>query len=154
MHVPSKEPGWPRSLISDKGDLKKCCHAGDALLLFALGWFRRRKPPSAPDSFTAHPVPLSGFTSPNSRRMPPRPGRGVTGPPRPKSKLPGVALRRPLPELRGPGSGRCSNAPHRSSSGCTRKYSVIAAHPTATWFETRGVAALLTMRVSDLILRA
>jgi hypothetical protein len=31
---------------------------------------------------------------------------------------------------------------------------VIAAHPTATWFETRGVAALLTMRVSDLILRS
>jgi hypothetical protein len=28
---------------------------------------------------------------------------------------------------------------------------MIAAHPTATWFETRGVAALLTMRVSDLI---
>jgi hypothetical protein len=31
---------------------------------------------------------------------------------------------------------------------------MIAAHPTATWFETRGVAALLTMRVSDLILRS
>jgi hypothetical protein len=29
-----------------------------------------------------------------------------------------------------------------------------ATHPTATWFETRGVAALLTMRVSDLILRS
>jgi hypothetical protein len=28
---------------------------------------------------------------------------------------------------------------------------MIAAHP---WFETRGVAALLTMRVSDLILRS
>jgi hypothetical protein len=26
-------------------------------------------------------------------------------------------------------------------------------HPMATWFETRGVAALLTMRVQDLILR-
>jgi hypothetical protein len=31
---------------------------------------------------------------------------------------------------------------------------VIAAHPTATWFETRSLAALLTMRVSDLILRS
>jgi hypothetical protein len=31
---------------------------------------------------------------------------------------------------------------------------MIAAHPAATWFEARGVAALLTMRVSDLILRA
>ena len=97
--------------LPTKGNYKKCCHAGDALLLFALGWPRRRKPPNAPDSFTAHPVPLSGFTSPNSRRMQPRPGRGVTGPPRPKSKLPGVALRRPLPAPRGPGSGRCSNAP-------------------------------------------
>ncbi|MGB6396176.1 MAG: hypothetical protein WBF73_10860 [Bradyrhizobium sp.] len=29
-----------------------------------------------------------------------------------------------------------------------------AQHPTATWFETRGAAALLTMRVSDLILRS
>ncbi len=26
--------------------------------------------------------------------------------------------------------------------------------PAATWFETRGVAALLTMRVSDLILKS
>jgi hypothetical protein len=31
---------------------------------------------------------------------------------------------------------------------------MIGAHPTATWFETRGVAALLTMRVLDLILRS
>jgi hypothetical protein len=31
---------------------------------------------------------------------------------------------------------------------------MIAAHRAATWFETRGVAALLTMRVSDLILRS
>ncbi len=29
---------------------------------------------------------------------------------------------------------------------------MIAVHPT--WFETRGVAALLTMRISDLILRS
>jgi hypothetical protein len=29
----------------------------------------------------------------------------------------------------------------------------IAAQPVASWFETRGVAALLTMRISDLILR-
>ena len=97
--------------LPTKGNYKKCCHAGDALLLFALGWFRRRKPPGAPDSFTAHPVPLSGFTSPNSRRMQPRPGRGVTGPPKPKSKLPGVASGTSLPAPRGPGSGRCSNAP-------------------------------------------
>jgi hypothetical protein len=26
--------------------------------------------------------------------------------------------------------------------------------PVASWFETRGVAALLTMRVTDLILRS
>jgi hypothetical protein len=26
--------------------------------------------------------------------------------------------------------------------------------PMATWFETRGVAALLTMRIKDLILRS
>jgi hypothetical protein len=100
-----------------KGIYKKCCHAGDALLPFALGWLRRRKPPSAPALFTAHPVPLSGFTSPNSRRTPPRHGRGVTGPPRPKSRLPSVASGTRLPEPRGPGNGRCSNAPHRSSSG-------------------------------------
>src|ERR1035437_5753877 len=31
---------------------------------------------------------------------------------------------------------------------------MIAAHPTAPWFEMRGVVALLTMRVSDLILRS
>jgi hypothetical protein len=30
----------------------------------------------------------------------------------------------------------------------------MIAHPRATWFETRGAAALLTMRVSDLILRS
>src|SRR6266478_530781 len=93
------------------GDFEKCCHAGVALLLFALDWLRRRKPASAPDWFTAHPVPLSGFTSPNSRPMPPRRGRGVTGPPRPKSRLPSVASGRPLPEPRGPDNGRCSNAP-------------------------------------------
>jgi hypothetical protein len=29
---------------------------------------------------------------------------------------------------------------------------MIVAHPMVTWFETRGVAALLTMRVQDLIL--
>jgi hypothetical protein len=27
-------------------------------------------------------------------------------------------------------------------------------HPMASWFETRGVAALLTMRILDLILRS
>src|SRR5580704_16387055 len=31
---------------------------------------------------------------------------------------------------------------------------MIAARPVDTWFETRGVAALLTMRVSDLIMRS
>ena len=30
----------------------------------------------------------------------------------------------------------------------------MSAHPVAPWFETRGVAALLTMRVQDLILRS
>jgi hypothetical protein len=30
----------------------------------------------------------------------------------------------------------------------------MSAHPVASWFETRGVAALLTMRVQDLILRS
>jgi hypothetical protein len=30
----------------------------------------------------------------------------------------------------------------------------MTAHPVASWFETRGVAALLTMRVQDLILRS
>jgi hypothetical protein len=30
----------------------------------------------------------------------------------------------------------------------------MAAPAAATWFETRGVAALLTMRVFDLILRS
>jgi hypothetical protein len=29
----------------------------------------------------------------------------------------------------------------------------MTAYPMASWFETRGVAALLTMRVRDLILR-
>jgi hypothetical protein len=41
---------------------RKCCYAGDALLPFALGWLRARKPPSTLDSFDAHPVPLFGFT--------------------------------------------------------------------------------------------
>jgi len=100
-------------LDGNKGDLEKCCHAGDALLPFASGLLRRRKPASAPDWFTAHPVPSSGFTSPNSRPMPPRHGRAVTGPPRPKSRLPGAASGTRLPEPRAPGSGRCSNAPHR-----------------------------------------
>jgi hypothetical protein len=31
---------------------------------------------------------------------------------------------------------------------------IKAAHPAASWFETRGIAALLTMRVEDLILRS
>jgi hypothetical protein len=31
---------------------------------------------------------------------------------------------------------------------------IIRAYPVASWFETRGVAALLTMRVHDLILRS
>jgi hypothetical protein len=29
----------------------------------------------------------------------------------------------------------------------------MRAYPVASWFETRGVAALLTMRAEDLILR-
>jgi len=29
----------------------------------------------------------------------------------------------------------------------------MTAHPVASWFETRGVAALLTMRVQDLTMR-
>ena len=43
------------------------------------------------------------------------------------------------------------------SPAMTRKRlgrNMIAARPAASWFETRGVAALLTMRVSDLILRS
>jgi len=31
---------------------------------------------------------------------------------------------------------------------------IVISYPTASWFETRGVAALLTMRVQDLILRS
>ena len=131
MHVPAKEPGWPRSLLGDKGDLEKCCHAGGALLLFALGWFRRRKPPTAPDWFTAHPVPSSGFTSRNSRPMPPRHGRAVTGPPTPKLNLPGIASGTPLPAPRGPGSGRCSNAPYRSSSKMRNACPGCCAAPSA-----------------------
>src|ERR1700694_106736 len=105
------EPGWSRRLILDKRGFEKCCHAGDALLLFALGWLRTRKPPSTPDSFTAHPVPLSGFTSPNSRRLPPRHGRGVTGPPTPRSKRRGVVSKARLPKPRRPLIGERSNAP-------------------------------------------
>jgi hypothetical protein len=30
----------------------------------------------------------------------------------------------------------------------------MMAHPVALWFETRGIAALLTIRVQDLILRS
>ena len=114
------------------GDLERCCHVGVALLLFALGWFGRRKPASAPDWFTAHPVPWSGFTSPNSRPMPPRHGRAVTGPPTPKLNLPVDASGTPLPAPRAPGNGRRSNAPHRSLSGYTRRYGVISRARGAT----------------------
>ena len=31
---------------------------------------------------------------------------------------------------------------------------IMATYAVASWFETRGIAALLTMRVSDLILRS
>jgi hypothetical protein len=113
------------------GDFEKCCHAGGALLLFALGWLRRRKPPSAPGSFTAHPVPLSGSTSPNSRPMPPRHGRGATEPPRPKSKLPSAASGTGRPAPRGPDSGRCSNAPHLSSSKMRNACPGCCAAPSA-----------------------
>jgi hypothetical protein len=47
-----------------------------------------------------------------------------------------------------PNSRRVTASVHLSPAGRGR-----FAHPATTWFETRGVAALLTMRVSDLILR-
>ena len=109
---------WMVALLeSGQGVSRKCCHAGGALLLFAWGWFRTRKPPNTPASSTAHPVALSGFTSPNSPRLPPRHGRGAMGSPRPKSKLPCVASKTRLPKPPGPGIGRCNNAAFHCSIG-------------------------------------
>jgi len=41
---------------------EKCCHDGDALLPFALGSLRTRKPASMPASFIALPAPSFGIT--------------------------------------------------------------------------------------------
>lgn len=70
---------------------RECCHVGDALLSFGLGWFRRRKPPDARGLFTARPVPWFGSTSPGFRNPPPRCGREATEPPTPRLKRRGVA---------------------------------------------------------------
>ena len=101
MHVPSMELGWSSNLIRDEG-ADECCHAWGALLPFALGWLRARRPPNAPVSFTAHPVPLSGSTSQNSRRPPPRRGREATGPRRPRSRRHGIVSKARPPGPRRP----------------------------------------------------
>jgi hypothetical protein len=84
-----------------RGD-RECCHVGDALLSFALRWFRGRKLPSARGLFAARHVPWSGSTSRGSRNPPPRCGREATGPPTPRSRRPGVAsgMHRPKPRRR------------------------------------------------------
>ena len=95
--------------FSGKGESKTCCRAGDVLLPFALAWLRARKPPSTPDSFTAHPVPLSDFTSPNSRRLPPRRGREAMGQLKPRSRRPGIVSKPRQPKPRRPRIGRRSS---------------------------------------------
>jgi len=92
-----------------KGGIETCCHAGDALLLSALGWLRPLKPPNAPDSFTAPPVPSCDFMSPNSPRPPPRRGREATGHRKPRSRRPGIVSKPRRPKPRRPRIGRRGN---------------------------------------------
>jgi hypothetical protein len=96
VHVPATELACSRS---GQGD-RRCCHAGDALLPFALGWLRARKLPSIRDWFTAHPVPLSGSMSRGFRNPPLRCGREATEPRRPISKRRGVVSRADQVRLR------------------------------------------------------
>ena len=79
---------------------ERCWHAGDALLPLASGWCRARKPPSTRDLFTAHPVPLSGSTSPGFRKPPPRCGREATAPRRPRSRRHGIVSKTHQPKPR------------------------------------------------------
>ncbi len=106
VQVPLMELVWFKQLALG---FERCCHAGDALLSFALRWPRARKPPSAPDSFTAHHAPSSVFTSPNSRHPPQRCGREVTGPLKPRSRRHGIVSKARQPKPHKPPVGRRNN---------------------------------------------
>jgi len=84
-----------------------------------LGWRRRRKPPSTPDSFTAHPVRLFGSTSLNSRHMPRRHGRVAMEPPRRRLNPRGVASEMLLPKPRGQRRAGSFSERHVASSRVT-----------------------------------
>ena len=100
----------------DKG-AERCCHVGGALRPCALAWLRKRKPPSAQGSFIALPAPLFGTTSLNIQFLPLKCGRGVTGPPTPRSTLRGVVSRTRLPKPRRLLVGRSSSHPWSLSGG-------------------------------------
>ena len=74
------------------GGFARCRCAGDALLSFAC-WVHAQKLRGHLDLFTAHPVPLSGFTSPGFRSPPLKCGREATEPRRPRSRRRGVVSR-------------------------------------------------------------
>ena len=92
MHVPMVELTCKGRAAGANG-AEGCYHVGGALRPCALAWLRKRKPPSAQGSFIALPAPLFGTTSLNIQRLPLKCGRGVTGPPTPRSTLRGVVSR-------------------------------------------------------------
>jgi len=59
--------------------------------------------------------------------------------------------------IRGPENGETAIHPNDVLTKMARRLTYprrLGWHPVASWFETRGSAALLTMRISDLILRS
>ena len=133
-----------------------CIRAGFPPPQFAWDCRRRRRPPSAPDLFVALPAPLFGFTSPSSRRPPPRRGRAATVPPTPRSKLPGAASRmrrlKPRRRLTGqPSSYLSSNQVKRDAGRSARVRRRIQASPSSALHAT---ALQRRSRVSKKIHRA
>jgi hypothetical protein len=115
MQVPLLELGVCAAWCGARG-LERCCHVGDALLSSVFGWFRASKPPSTLGSFTAHPVRLFGFTSPSSRRPPPRCGHETTGRRRPRSRRRVIVSKTRPTRPRKPRVGQYSNSTSASAA--------------------------------------
>jgi hypothetical protein len=94
-----------RSLDRNRG-LEGCCHAGYAPPRFLPARFRRRTRRNVRASSVARPAPWFAIMSRNTPPLPPRRGRVVTAPARPRSRqrgtVSGALLPKPQRRLAGP----------------------------------------------------
>jgi hypothetical protein len=91
--------------------LEGCCHAGYVPRRFLPACSRRRTRRNVRGSSVARPAPLFATTSRNIPPLPPRRGRAVTAPARPRSRQRGTVSGAPSPKPRRRPAGPRNNHP-------------------------------------------